>query len=225
MSQRTLEEVRQQLNRLSNVCQIAASDMNKYMEALVPGKIGVQQPIDPAMVPRRAEYLQVSDTILIRPLPGAIDPLSDLVKTCLMVLQIGIMMGIRLRGAIVKGNYEWQVSPPIVFGPALVRAMTLEGRQDWYGGILDLESIPIEEIQVAKLLENELVIWYKVPMKEGLANQQLALSWPRRLISDFSDLLEPKANEWTALRKELNSKAFYDHVRALFPLGQKTPAL
>lgn len=209
-----LGEVEQVLSELRNACNVATWDFGHLRQSPRPGE---KRPVLLKDAPTRAEYVQVSDTIILRPLETSADPLGDLVQTCTNLLAIGFTRGIRLRGAITRGEYGWNANPPVVFGKALLAALDWEKRQDWFGAVLDPETIGEAESRVARLRERELVVDYLVPMKEGPANTLVALAWPRRMVSDFSQDFAPIASEWTARRKEMHSESFYRYVKATFP--------
>ncbi|MFA6037557.1 MAG: hypothetical protein WC748_05515 [Legionellales bacterium] len=167
------------------------------------------------------KYQLVSDTLFIG-LGDAAEDLNKIIKFAHDLLNRSIPQSLIIRGSITLGEYVWG---KLVYGPAVIKAHTLEKSQNWIGIVLD-NDIKIEDVYYI-----QKIITYPVPMN---SNQMIILyntiSWQVPSYSDLASLTcrdglggvpgEGKPLNWDWATKISNTVLFGCYSRAITIMGK-----
>ncbi|RYZ51272.1 MAG: hypothetical protein EOP49_12110 [Sphingobacteriales bacterium] len=138
--------------------------------------------------------LIISDSILVWSDNDGFNSFVEILMTVKFLVQSSIMVGMPLRGCLHYGELvELESSKvsksslrnvPIMLGKGITAAYTAEGLQNWSGCIVSNEAIDrylelFEDgaISLKDLVELEVLIQYKVPMKKGQIRDLYAINW------------------------------------------------
>ena len=106
------------------------------------------------------------------------------------MMQLFIVSGFPLRGAITYGEIYANTEKNIFLGKAISDCVLLENKQNWIGAIVS-DSV-IEHYQnafkkdsVESRILNYLVPKYDVPFKDGTAQNCYVLNWRQNMISEY----------------------------------------
>ncbi len=156
-----------------------------------------------------------SDSIILIANDDSDGAFIDIVLFTWKLLQVSIVNGMPLRGAITYGEIYVNENKNIVLGKALTNAYLLEGQQDWIGVIFD--KIVIQRYQTllkSHDVYDELLYNYNVPLKEGKTCEFRVLNWRLNLLSSIGikPLFKNPEKIDSVQQKIDNTLAFSSHI-------------
>ncbi|NVM54049.1 MAG: hypothetical protein HWN66_10150 [Candidatus Helarchaeota archaeon] len=174
----------------------------------------------------------ISDSIIIWTNDANIAQLQRLIFTIKNLLNLGIEMGMPLRGAITKGSLTYLKlkdeilsynSVHSIIGHCIIKAFEEEENQNWVGCILNEEVISSIPPEYIKVLENHnLITRYRIPFKKEPIKDNYAIIWGDEIIKN--DVERVIRNAFSAHKKCIdngdeikikNTISFLEYINAL----------
>ncbi|HDX9588230.1 TPA: DUF262 domain-containing protein [Bacillus pseudomycoides] len=205
--------------------------------ALSKGQINIDENgnIKPDLGFASVNTLVISDSILFWTNHDHPWSFIDLIIVVREVLYNSMKAGIPLRGAIARGPIVTQQSNKskenilihrfTVVGKALVEAYKKEAIQDWSGCLIDEECIKSLSDSVISdhldvLINNNILIKYKVPYKSGNIKEEYVLNWVGKKLSyetvrESFSMHNKGVDNWAVESKIKNTIEFLTHVQSL----------
>lgn len=130
-----------------------------------------------------------SDSIFLIAKEDTEESFIDLVSYAWRMMQLFILAGFSLRGAITYGEIHVDFDCNIFLGECIVKAVDLEKEQNWIGAVVDDSAInrynaifKNEDVQSALM---SLILWtHDVPFKDGTIKNYYVLNWRENLVSE-----------------------------------------
>jgi hypothetical protein len=117
-----------------------------------------------------------------------------------------------IRGAITAG--ELIVADGIEIGKPIIDAYEKEKNQEWIGCWIDQECInKLSKEGIDEHKKEKVIIEYKIPLKDGKVEKKYAYNWVKSRpfqLGNYNFLED--SSDWSAKRKQKNTKEFIDFV-------------
>ncbi|PEA52933.1 hypothetical protein CON64_20925 [Bacillus pseudomycoides] len=205
--------------------------------ALSKGQMNIDEKgnIKPDLGFASVNSLVISDSILFWTNNDNPWSFIDLIIVVREVLHNSIKIGIPLRGAISRGPLVTQQSDKskenilihrfTVVGKALVEAYKKEAIQEWSGCLIAEECMELLlqsmiSNHIDDLINNNVLIKYKVPYKSGNIKEEYVLNWVGKQFSNETvresfSMHNKGVDNWAVESKIKNTIEFLNHVQSL----------
>ncbi|MFH1882372.1 MAG: hypothetical protein ABIL62_06660 [Planctomycetota bacterium] len=181
--------------------------------------------------------LVISDSIICWTKDDSRKSFYHIIKTARDLLWAGIQIGLPMRGALSTGTisvmhetYKSSMdnSQHTFLGKPIVDAFLKGKKQEWSGCVIDEKCI--EKYNSCKddgkasnlddLVENKLLIRYRVPYKRGSIREEYAVNWPmggyeppsEDFVRKSFSLHKKNSDDWSVERKIQNTIRFLHHA-------------
>lgn len=151
----------------------------------------------PKDLPDDISFYQFSDSVILYTKDGSSRSRDTIINALNYLLARSAIQGFPLRGGLVKE--ELYVNPPVLVGEGIIKAYSLEMKQEWSGVIVDEDCYPLLEDKKVDL-ENKLIATASVPVKIRNGEKiifcnegHLVINWPEfvgNLVSNKDDFKE-----------------------------------
>lgn|GEM_PF-3108487 len=143
----------------------------------------------------------VSDTVFVTAATSE-DGLRGLIQTARHLLEQGVVNNLPIRGAIARGDVDWQSDA--LWGPGVVEAYSLGQSTEWLGVVLAESTEPIPDA----LFDRRELVTFPTPFKEGPVRMYANVRWaapPASALAGLTTggfLTDPKESlGWSWMRK------------------------
>ncbi len=176
---------------------------------------GVHQGV-PSLNEKPPLVFSFSDTFVLASRDLSEPAVASYVVTSALLTQYLFAQTLPVRGTMTFGEADFIPGTQHLIGKGIVQAAELEKRQNWFGVLVDLPSMPAGAKQVFELPQlAPLFVRWNLPMKDGGPMiDALVVNWRNNLVVEGgTKSLFSKPPDKSAESKIENTLAFAKHLR------------
>ncbi len=190
-----------------------ANTLSKFAEVL-----GAWQNRDGTLYPDLAKKqclcFSFSDTFVIHTPDTSLESLNVILGATFILSRALFGMGMPVRGAIASGEVGIVPDTQHLIGKGIIKAARLEKSQKWFGIAIDPEVANEKTVPKLDQEVQELLVPYKVPIKDGGELECFVINWRLNLyVRDGTESLFPKPKDKNHKTNKKNALAFAKHLR------------
>lgn len=151
----------------------------------------------------RVKHYIFSDSIIIYTEESSVEELEEIIRVLNFFVAKSLLEGFPIRGALVKG--EVYTNESIIIGTPIVKAVKLEGKQEWSGIIIDETCFDSKASQSMKedLLDKKLICFEEVLLKKERIDKNNSIEYERKkhLVINWPEFMGMKISQVENLQK------------------------
>lgn len=157
----------------------------------------------------RVKHYIFSDSVIIYTEGSSTEELEEIIRVLNFFVAKSLLEGFPIRGALIKG--EVYTNDSIIIGIPIVKAVKLEGKQEWSGIIIDDSCFDSMASQSKKkdLQDKKLICTEEVLLKKEKADKDNSIEYERKehLVINWPEFIGMKISNVENLRECFNRYA------------------